>query len=131
MAREEGRPRQRVEDKLSWNGRPGCHGDGTSPLRAPELLDVDPRTLHLPPSRAGGADPVKLHRQIAKHGTTTVGMPRLIVFRASDGALVIYDGVTRATRVAKFLPGQTVSIDVIGNLGSPGLHYPTIGDKLP
>lgn len=96
-----------------------------------KLLDVDPRTLHLPPSRVSGADPVKLHRQIAKHGVTTVGMPRLIVFRACDGALVIYDGVTRATRVAKFLPGQTVPIDVIGDLPSPGLHYPTVGDRLP
>jgi hypothetical protein len=96
-----------------------------------EVLDVDPRALHLPPSRPGGADPVKLHRQIARHGKTTVGMPRLVVFRASDGALVIYDGVTRATRVAKLLPGQLVSIDVIGDLPSPGMHYPTVGDRLP
>ena len=96
-----------------------------------ELLDVDPRTLHLPPSRANGADPVKLQRQIARHGKGTTGMPRLIVFRASDGALVIYDGVTRATRVAKLLPGQTVSIEVIGVLPSPGMHNPTVGDKLP
>ena len=96
-----------------------------------ELLDVDPRTLHLPPSRASGADPVKLHRQIARHGKSTVGMPRLIVFRASDGALVIYDGVTRATRVAKLLPGQTVAIEVVGSLPSPGLRQPTVGDKLP
>jgi hypothetical protein len=96
-----------------------------------ELLDVDPRTLHLPPSRASGADPGKLHRQIARHGKSTAGMPRLIVFRAADGALVIYDGVTRATRIAKLLPGQTVPIDVIGDLPSPGLHYPTVGDKLP
>ncbi len=58
-------------------------------------------------------------------------MPRLIVFRASDGALVIYDGVTRATRVAKLLPGQTVSIEVIGGLPSPGMGNPTVGDKLP
>jgi hypothetical protein len=94
-------------------------------------LDVDPRTLHLPPSRIGGADPVKLHRQIAKHGKTTARMPRLIVFRASDGVLVVYDGVTRATRVAKLLPGQTVPIDVIGDLPSPGAQLPTIGDKLP
>jgi hypothetical protein len=96
-----------------------------------ELLDVEPARLHLPPSRANGADPVKLHRQIAKHGKTTAGMPRLIVFRASDGALVIYDGVTRATSVAKLLPGQSVPIDVIGDLPSPGAHYPTVGDKLP
>lgn len=96
-----------------------------------QQLDVDPRALHLPPSRIGGADPVKLHRQIAKHGKTIAGIPRLIVFRASDGALVVYDGVTRATRVAKLLPGQTVPIDVIGDLTSPGAYLPTIGDKLP
>ena len=96
-----------------------------------EILDVDPRKLHLPPSRVGGADPVKLHRQIAKHGKSTAGMPRVIVFRASDGALVIYDGVTRATRVGKLLPGQTILIEVIGDLQSPGAHYPTVGDKLP
>lgn len=96
-----------------------------------ELLDVDPRALHLPPSRASGADTVKLHRQIARHGKSMAGMPRLIVFRAADGALVIYDGVTRATRIAKLLPGQSVPIDVIGDLSSPGLHYPTVGDKLP
>ncbi len=96
-----------------------------------ELLDVDPRTLHLPPSRVSGADPAKLHRQIARHGKGTLGMPRLIVFRASDGALVIYDGVTRATRVAKLLPGQTVPVQVIGDLPSPGMGSPTVGDKLP
>lgn len=96
-----------------------------------ELLDVDPRLLHLPPARAAGADPVKLHRQIARHGKTTAGMPRLIVFRASDGALVVYDGVTRATRVAKLLPGQAVSIEVVGALPSPGKRCPTVGDKLP
>lgn len=96
-----------------------------------ELLDVDPRTLHLPPSRIGGADPVKLHRQIAKHGTSTAGMPRLIVYRASDGVLVIYDGVTRATRTAKLLPGQTVPVEVAGDVPYPGTHLPTIGDKLP
>jgi hypothetical protein len=96
-----------------------------------DLLDVDPQTLHLPPSRAKGADPWKLQRQIAQHGTSTLGMPRLTVFRASDGALVIYDGVTRATRVAKLLPGQTVPVEIIGDLPSPGAKYPTIKDRLP
>ena len=95
------------------------------------FLDVDPRTLHLPPSRISGSDPVTLQRQIARHGKTTAGMPRLIVFRASDGGFVIYDGVTRATRIAKLLPGQTAPIDVIGDLPSPGANFPTIGDKLP
>jgi hypothetical protein len=100
-------------------------------MNAPELLDVDPRTLRLPPSRASGADPVKLQRQIARHGNSTVRMPRLVVYRAADGELVIYDGVTRATRVAKLLPGQTVPVEIIGDLPSPGSHYPTVEDQLP
>jgi hypothetical protein len=95
------------------------------------LLDVDPRTLHLPPSPASGADPVQLHRQIARHGNPMVGIPRLIDDSAADGALVIYDGVTRATRIAQLLPGQLIPIDVIGDLPSPGLNYPTVGDRLP
>jgi hypothetical protein len=107
-------------------------GQGTMAISdKPEFLDVDPRTLYLPPSRAGGADPGKLQRQIARFGKATQGMPRLIVFRCSDGALVIYDGVTRATRVAKLLPGQQVPVEVIGSLPSSGRIYPTVGDRLP
>ena len=59
-----------------------------------------------------------------------VGMPRL-VYRASDGELVIYDGVTRATRVAKLLPGRTLQVEVIGTLTSPASLFPTVGDRLP
>ena len=81
-----------------------------------QLLNVDPATLHLPPSSAQGADPAKLHRQIAKHGKSVAAMPPLIVYRAADGVFVIYDGVTRATRVAKLLPGQTVAVEVAGDL---------------
>src|ERR1700676_4292283 len=72
------------------------------------FLDADPRALHLPTSRLAGADPVKLHRQIARHGSATHGMPPLEVYRGTDGELMIYDGLTRATRVAKLLPGQLV-----------------------
>jgi hypothetical protein len=96
-----------------------------------EVIQVDPRTLRLPPSRVSGADPVKLHRQIAKHGKSTAGMPPLIVFRTRDGELVIYDGVTRATRIAKLVPGQTVPIDVVGDLPSRASGYPTVGERLP
>jgi hypothetical protein len=94
-------------------------------------LDVDPCTLHLPPSRSTGADPTKLHRQIAQYGKSTVGMPPLVVYRAADGELVIYDGVTRAVRIAKLLPGRTVPVEVIGDLPSPGRFYPTVGERLP
>ena len=97
----------------------------------PEYLDVDPRALRLPPSRSAGADPVKLLRQITQYGGSLAGMPRLVAYRASDGELVIYDGVTRATRVAKLLPGQTVQVEIIGTLTSPGSPYPTVGDRLP
>jgi hypothetical protein len=100
-------------------------------MSASEYLDVDPRTLRLPPSRSSGADPAKLQRQLARHGNSTAGMPRLVVYRASDGELVIYDGVTRATRVAKLLPGQTVSVEVIGDLLSPARQFPRVGDRLP
>ena len=100
-------------------------------MSARQYLDVDPRTLRLPPSRSTGADPVKLQRQIARYGNSTMRMPHLVVYRAIDGELVIYDGVTRATRVAKLLPGQTVPVEVIGDLSSPGHPHPTVGERLP
>ena len=96
-----------------------------------EYLDVDPRFLRLPPARSSGADPVKLSRQITEYGDSMVGMPRLVAYRASDGELVIYDGVTRATRVAKLLPGRTVQVEVIGTLTSPASLFPTVGGRLP
>src|SRR4051794_20430909 len=96
-----------------------------------EFLDVDPRQLHLTPSRLAGADPVKLHVQIARFGKDVTGMPVLLVYRGSDGELMIYDGVTRATRVAKLLPGTTVRVEVMRTLTRPSGHLPTIGDTLP
>ena len=95
-----------------------------------ELLQVDPATLYLPGSRRIGADPIKLHRQLARHGTSVAGMPPLEVKRCRDGNLVIYDGVTRATRVAKFLPGMRVQVTVTGTLKSGVGDLPTVGEKL-
>jgi hypothetical protein len=95
------------------------------------FLDVDPRALHLPTSRPSGADPLKLHRQIARHGTSTQGMPPLEVYRGTDGALMIFDGVTRATRVTKLLPGQRVRVEVIDDIPTAVGHLPTVGDRLP
>jgi hypothetical protein len=96
-----------------------------------KFLDVDPRTLRLPPSRRDGADPIKLQRQIARHGKSIAGMPRIWVSRGSDGELSIIDGVTRATRVAKLLPGTTVPIDVIEERNKAYGNRPTIEEKLP
>jgi hypothetical protein len=95
-----------------------------------ELLQVDPASLHLPGSRREGADPTKLHRQLRKYGTSIDGMPPLEVKRGSDGELVIYDGVTRATRVAKYSPGTPITVEVTGELKGPVGQLPTIGEKI-
>jgi hypothetical protein len=100
-------------------------------MKVPLFLDVDPSTLHLPSSRLSGADPVKLHRQIGRHGKSIVGMPVVEVYRGTDGELVIYNGVTRATRAAKLVPGQTIRVEVIDDLSTAVGHLPTVGDKLP
>jgi hypothetical protein len=96
-----------------------------------EFLDVDPRTLHLPPSRLDGADPAKLQRQIARHGVSLQGMPPVLVYRGTDGALMISDGVTRATRAAKLCPGQVVPVEVLGDVPCPFGSLPTVQEKLP
>src|SRR5438552_19186787 len=98
---------------------------------AADFRDVDPSELRLPSSRSAGADPDKLQRQIAKYGTSTAGMPPLFAYEGSDGALEIYDGVTRATRVAKLLPGTLVRVEVVGRFRYPVGHLPKIGDFIP
>jgi hypothetical protein len=92
---------------------------------------VDPRELRVPNSRRGGADPVKLQRQIARFGASSAGMPPLIVYEGTDGFLVIYNGVTRATRIAKLSPGTLVRVEVIGRLRMAYGPEPKIGDLLP
>jgi hypothetical protein len=65
-------------------------------------------------------------------GKSIDGMPTLEVVRGKDGKLRINDGVTRATRVAKLLPGQTVPVEVIQTLPNLDVaRYPTIKDVLP
>jgi len=100
-------------------------------MKAREFLDVDPRTLHLPPSRQDGADPGKLQRQIARHGRSLQGMPPVEVYRGSDGTLMITNGVTRATRAAKLCPGMPVPVEVLGDLPRAFALLPTVEDKLP
>jgi hypothetical protein len=100
-------------------------------MKPPVYVDVDPRLLRLPWSRRDGADPGKLIRQISRYGKSIDGMPPPFVYQATDGELVLGDGVTRATRVAKLLPGTRIRVEVIGNLAVPGATMPTIGDKLP
>ena len=96
-----------------------------------QMLTVDPRGLHLPPSRIDGADPQKLARQIARYGTSAAGMPPLVVSRGRDGKLMVIDGVTRATRIAKYLPGTTVDVEVISDLAGNCGQFPTVNERLP
>jgi hypothetical protein len=98
----------------------------------PEFIDVDPRELHLPPSRAQGADPGKLARQIAKHGDSLVSMPPLQVIRGRDGKMRINDGVTRATCAAKLRPGTVVPAEVIQDLPRLDVtRMSKVKDRLP
>src|SRR5438270_13812083 len=99
-------------------------------MGAAEFLEVDPATLRLPGSRRSGADFRKLQRQFSRYGTSTQGMPPLEVSRGSDGELIINDGVTRATRIARYAPGVTVPVEVTDTIPIPGVGFPTIGDTL-
>lgn len=95
------------------------------------ILSVDPATLYLPQARRDGADPAKLARQISRFGNSIDGMPPIEVYRDADGRLIIYNGVTRATRVAKLLPGATVFVEVVGTLSKSLANLPTILERLP
>jgi hypothetical protein len=89
------------------------------------------RALHAPPSRLSGPDPYKLRQQIARFGAGTSGMPPPWVYRGSDGALMIYNGVTRATRIARLAPGTRITVEVVRQAKVPLGHLPKIGDLIP
>jgi hypothetical protein len=96
-----------------------------------DFRDVDPRELRVPSFHRLGADPAKLARQIALFGRSAVGMPAPWVYEATDGVLVVYSGVTRATRIAKLAPGAPLRVEVIGKLPQAFAGEPKIGDLLP
>ena len=96
-----------------------------------DFRHVDPRELRVPRSRRSGADPANLHRQIALFGASSHGMPPLVVYEGTDGFLVVYNGVTRATRMAKLAPGALVRVEEIGRLKRAYGPEPKIGDLLP
>jgi hypothetical protein len=58
-------------------------------------------------------------------------MPPPWAYEGTDGVLVLYNGVTRATRIAKLAPGTLIRIEVIGKLPKPFAGEPKIGDLLP
>ncbi len=94
------------------------------------MREVDPSGLRLPPSRASGADPWKLHQQIRRFGSSKTGMPPIFVHEDPDGLLEISDGVTRATRMAKMAPGVTVPVIVIGTYRKSRSNSPSVRDRL-
>jgi hypothetical protein len=77
------------------------------------FLDVEPGTLHLPPGRQNGADPARYARQVRAFGNSVSGMPPILVTLGKDGAMMINNGVTRATRIHYLAPGCTVRVEVI------------------
>ncbi len=101
----------------------------TGPMQ--DFRDVDPRELRVPTSRRQGADPGKLARQMSLFGRSAVGMPPPWVYEGTDGVLVLYNGVTRATRIAKLAPGTLIRVEVIGKLPKAYAGDPKIGDLLP
>lgn len=96
----------------------------------PSIQEVDPNDLRLPPSRDTGADPWKLHQQMQRYGSSRDGMPPILVYEDPDGVLEIMDGVTRATRIAKVAPGQTVPVIVIGHYRKSRASSPRVRNRL-
>jgi hypothetical protein len=94
------------------------------------IREVDPSDLRLPPSRASGVDPWKLHQQIRQFGSSESGMPPILVYEDPVGVLEMSDGVTRATRIAKLAPGQKLPIVVIGRYRRSRAGSPTVRDRL-
>jgi hypothetical protein len=58
-------------------------------------------------------------------------MPPPWVYEGTDGVLVLYNGVTRATRIAKLAPGVRIRVEVIGKLPKAYAADPKVGDVLP
>jgi hypothetical protein len=98
---------------------------------AAEIRYVDPRELRVPPSRASGADPFKLQQQIAQFGASAAVMPPAWAYECPDGTLLLVNGVTRATRIAKPAPGTLIPVEVIGRLRRPRPADRKVGDSLP
>lgn len=74
---------------------------------------------------------MKLKRQIAQFGSSSTGMPPIVVYVGTDGELVIFDGITRATRIAQLSPGSLVTVEIAGKVKRAVGRLPKIGDSVP
>jgi len=87
--------------------------------------------LRLPPSRRSGADPFKLADQVRAFGTTVQGMPTIQVTRGARDELMINDGVTRATRIARINSDAMIEVEVIDDRPSWNLdNLPRVKERL-
>ena len=57
-------------------------------------------------------------------------MPPIVAYEHPDGLLEIHDGVTRATRIAKWAPEETVPLVVIGQFRKGRASSPRLKDRL-
>ena len=96
----------------------------------PRYVKVDPKTLLLNPQRPY-PDPPRLHWQIAQFGTSTSGMPPILVREDPTGRLMIMNGTTRAYRAAKFAPGMLVEVEIGSTSRRPFPVGNVIGDLIP
>lgn len=95
------------------------------------IIHVLPGELRLPATRQAGADPFKLAEQIRRFGSNIEGVPPLFVILGADGEMVIIDGVTRATRVARQQPAATIPVEIIEERPSWSLkHFRRVKETL-
>ena len=58
-------------------------------------------------------------------------MPPIWVYEGSDGVLMIVNGVTRASRIAKLAPGKLVPVEVLGRMRRAYGARPKVKDFFP
>ena len=88
---------------------------------------VLPGKLRLSPTRPEGADDYKLAMQVVEYGSSTDGMPPIEVIVGADEEMIIFNGVTRATRAYQYHSDETVLVEVTDVLLSTNMgRYRTI-----
>ena len=88
-----------------------------------------PGKLRLPPTRPEGADDYKLALQEMEYGPSTEGMPAIEVLLGSDEQMIIFNGVTRATRAYRYHPNAPVLVEITDVLLNVNMsRYKTIGE---
>ena len=115
--------------RMGWSPIVGrCYTGGYAPTRVPRR---GPAHLACPaePTQRGRSVQAPSADRAVRVGTD--GMPPPWVYRGSDGSIMIYNSVTRATRVARLAPGTTIKVEVVREARVPLGHLPTIGDLIP